>query len=122
MRQPPAFELAVASADHTHRKMRVPGAPSLRHSPSRVERVSQVMVCSFDVLPDLHKDIVPAVPQFSAQIRENSIWFNVLPSSHIHHHFVLLLFSQAVHGSTNVQAETLLTSSSVVFFKVQLQD
>ena len=29
---------------------------------------------------------------------------------------------QAFHGSTNVQAETLLTSSSVVMFKVQLQD
>ena len=55
---------------------------------------------SLDVRPDVHRDIVPVVPLFSAQIRQNPKWSHVTPSSHTDHHIVhLLLFSQAVHGT-----------------------
>ena len=45
--------------------------------------VPQVPVNSLDVLPDLHRDIVPVVPLCSAQIHENPKWYHFIPSVHV---------------------------------------
>ena len=68
---------------------------------------------------------VAVVPLFCTDSEEHTMFFFCIPSLHIDHHFVQLvvfLFCQAVHGTTNVQADKLLTSSSAVIFKMQLRD
>ena len=63
--------------------------------------MSQVPVNSFDVLLDVHKDIVPVVPMFAAQIREkpkydlNTHFDSYLPSHHA------LVDDVADHSSTH---------------------
>ena len=93
-----------------------------RHSPSLLERVAPLCCTdgchrfrwlSLDVLPHLQNDIAPVVPLFSGQIRGEP------QLGPISFHFSTLtmtlgdcLFSQAVHVTTRIQADTLLTSSS----------
>ena len=100
---------------------------SLRRSPSLLQRVSPRVVWmdvptnSLDVLLDVRKDIIPVVPISSAQICENPKWAPLI-STHIYHHIThLLMFSQTIRQTTNVQTDALLTSSTTVIFNVQLQ-
>ena len=78
----------------------------------------QVPVISLDVLLDVHPDIVRDVPFFPVQIREHPTCPQLI-STHIYHHTThLLMLPQKRHGPTNVQTDTMLTSTTMVIFKV----
>ena len=47
--------------------------------------MSLVLVSSLDVLLDVHREIVPIVPLFSAHVRENPKWPQLV-STHMDHH------------------------------------